>query len=247
MIKKAIEKIEELVSRGHEVKEFTTADGRTRYLLPDGRCLNDESAELPTMKLSSLSGIVSLAVNRQFGIWVPEMIKVNDDLSVSLYAECDPVYGRRPELALAVPMKARRFNFDSFMGIEEFVIGAQSCFVPTENLSVMLGAIAGVQLNDGQTFKDDGVVQTVTVKRGVSLPTQKQVPNPIVLKPYRTFIEIDQPESKFILRVSENRDVPVAGLFEADGGAWRLCAAERIAEVLRNMLEEAGSQIHVIV
>lgn len=70
--------------------------------------------------------------------------------------------------------------------------------------------------------------------------------NPIrKLKPYRTFNEVDQPESEFLLRLSEGGGV---ALYEADGGAWKLQARRNVAEYLKNALAnlvEAGEVIIV--
>ena len=68
---------------------------------------------------------------------------------------------------------------------------------------------------------------------------------PIVkLKPYRTFSEVDQPESEFLLRLSEGARV---ALYEADGGAWTLQARRNVADYLRTALSELIESGNVIV
>jgi hypothetical protein len=64
---------------------------------------------------------------------------------------------------------------------------------------------------------------------------------PIVrLSPYRTFREIEQPRSEFLLRVrsGSSEGVVNAALFEADGGAWRHTAMTSIAEYIKKELPE---------
>ena len=81
---------------------------------------------------------------------------------------------------------------------------------------------------------DDGFSQNVVVRKGIALKDNRTI-NPIVkLKPYRTFAEIDQPESEFLLRLSDGANV---ALYEADGGAWKLEARKRIADYLREALD----------
>lgn len=64
------------------------------------------------------------------------------------------------------------------------------------------------------------------------------VPSPVRLKPYRTFTEVDQPESNFVFRMKEDKYEGVqCALFEADGGAWKLHAMESIQEYLEEQLE----------
>ncbi|MNW60692.1 hypothetical protein D3C74_386970 [compost metagenome] len=63
-----------------------------------------------------------------------------------------------------------------------------------------------------------GMTQSVVAKTGVATVEDVKVPNPVLLAPYRTFVEVEQPESSFVFRM---KDGPSAALFEADGGAWR--------------------------
>ncbi|MED3469309.1 hypothetical protein P4485_32040, partial [Bacillus thuringiensis] len=76
-------------------------------------------------------------------------------------------------------------------------------------------------------IEDDGVSQAVTVKTGTATRGQAKVPNPVELMPYRTFVEVEQPESRFVFRMREGAR---CGLFEADGGAWKLEAMNNIKE-----------------
>ena len=69
------------------------------------------------------------------------------------------------------------------------------------------------------------------------------VPNPVALVPFRTFIEVEQPESKFVFRV---KDGPQMGLFEADGGEWRLAAMLRIKEYLEGSFTAKGIDVKVL-
>ena len=60
---------------------------------------------------------------------------------------------------------------------------------------------------------DDGVGQTVTAKSGVTRTTKVDVKNPWMLAPFRTFPEVAQPESPFILRMDKDSQ---CALFEGD-------------------------------
>ena len=55
------------------------------------------------------------------------------------------------------------------------------------------------------------------------------------LAPYRTFLEVEQPESDFVLRV--NKEAKLA-LFEADGGFWKLEAVRLVKEYLSDNLKD---------
>ena len=64
----------------------------------------------------------------------------------------------------------------------------------------------------------------------MALVSQVAVPNPVLLTPYRTFRDIVQPASLFVVRVKAGPSggLPQVGLFEADGGAWKLTATDRL-------------------
>jgi hypothetical protein len=82
---------------------------------------------------------------------------------------------------------------------------------------------------------DDGVSQAIQAKVGVATVATVQVPNPVVLAPFRTFVEVDQPESELIFRMQNG---PRCALFEADGGAWKLTAMRNIKDYLHAALEQ---------
>lgn len=65
----------------------------------------------------------------------------------------------------------------------------------------------------------------------------------VMLRPFRTFLEVEQPESEFLLRVDLDEGI---GFFEADGGIWKLEAKKNIADYfLKNMgdLIDAGKVV----
>ena len=91
---------------------------------------------------------------------------------------------------------------------------------------------------------DDGVSQSVVAKTGVATVEDVKVPNPVILAPYRTFVEVDQPESAFVFRMKNG---PLAALFEADGGAWRNSAIEAVSSYLAEELFDLIEAEQVVV
>jgi hypothetical protein len=122
-----------------------------------------------------------------------------------------------------------KFRFDSYYDVEEFIIQLQTNFERTDHLLQILSIIGNLKEENVKNTSDDGVTQTVTAKSGISLAKEVNLPNPVSLKPYRTFLEVDQPESQFVFRMKSG---PVCGLFEADGGKWKLTAIENIRDWL---------------
>lgn len=117
-----------------------------------------------------------------------------------------------------------------FMPLEEFVIGLQVRFAEADDRKRILGLLSNVKHETVKTALDDGVTQVVQARAGVALVSDVAVPNPVLLCAYRTFRDIVQPSSLFVLRVQSGKagGLPEAALFEADGGAWRLTAIERV-------------------
>lgn len=71
---------------------------------------------------------------------------------------------------------------------------------------------------------DNGVTQTVEARQGVALNALVEVKPRVLLRPFRTFLEVEQPESEFLLRVHPEEGI---GFFEADGGIWKLTASRK--------------------
>ena len=66
--------------------------------------------------------------------------------------------------------------------------------------------------DSGVTTRDNGVSQEVEARQGVSLKALVQVKPRVALRPFRTFLEVEQPVGEFLLRLDDDGNV---GLFEA--------------------------------
>lgn len=134
------------------------------------------------------------------------------------------------------------FPFGQFMPQEEFIIKLHSLFEEKEGddfeyVAMIVSKVT--QANTADTL-DDGITQHVTVKKGISgALKESSMTKPIVrLSPYRTFREIEQPESQFLLRIrTDDRGNAEVALFEADGGVWRNEARLRIAAYLKEHIK----------
>lgn len=174
----------------------------------------------------------------------PAMIHVVDETLVELASALQD-YQQRDRFLQAkwhgVDWPGTRDFFSSFHTVESFVIGMQSLFVENEDRARLLSLVGNVVAGQALTTEDDGVTQRVQVKAGIQRLGLEKVRNPFRLKPYRTFLEIDQPESDFILRLKPKGEdeTPACALFEADGGLWKLEAVKRIAEYLKEGLSDA--------
>lgn len=128
-------------------------------------------------------------------------------------------------------------RLDQYMDLEKFNIQLQSVFVDNDDRKAILKLIGNIKSENVKNQSDNGITQSVEVRQGIADVGMATVPNPVYLKPFRTFTEITQPESAFVLRLREGREGVEAALFEADGGAWKNEARASIAEYLKENLK----------
>lgn len=190
-----------------------------------------KEASPSALNVRSLSGLVEyLKSDFDQDGFQKRMIHVVSPTEVSAFSSFNGNYNRNEYIEANAMIPS--FNFDRWYDAEEFNIKLQSTFVRNEDRDIMLKVVGNIKEENVKTVGDDGVSQAVSAKVGVATVATVQVPNPVVLKPYRTFVEVDQPESDFIFRMQNG---PRCALFEADGGAWKLQAMKNI----RNYLQEA--------
>jgi len=133
------------------------------------------------------------------------------------------------------------FPFCTFMSQEEFAIRFRSLFVAKKGDDFDYVAQYASKLVGGMNVEgaDDGVTQRVAVRRGIceSRTDKMELKAIVKLSPYRTFRDVEQPESEFLLRVRmDSNGMPTVALFEADGGAWRDKAMANIVEYIERQV-----------
>jgi len=151
---------------------------------------------------------------------------------VSLMSSPDPANENIQFKFATATLSENNFRFGDYCDLEIFIIGLLSRFEPTtdrDNIIEMLAHLANEHVVQNT---DDKFSQSLQVKTALTTKAQVDVKNPVTLKPFRTFREVDQPESEFILRYRSSGKIVEAALFEGDGGRWRLDAIKNIKEWL---------------
>lgn len=135
-----------------------------------------------------------------------------------------------------------RFTFGSFIENEKFTIQLQSMFAddPKTDKDLILKFSGTVTAGTIKEYGDDGVTQKATIKTGITTKDVAVVPSPCTLRPYRTFVEVEQPESRFIFRMRDGRDYVESALFVADGDSWKIKAMQNIRDFFETALEGMG-------
>lgn len=235
MIKEAIEKILSLApAQVFEINgiQHVKEGDKARAVLP---------LEQACLKLSTLSGLVDYVKNQVDGdMKGSSFIHVIDHETVSLSQVLNEKTKQRANIIVCdLNNHGEGFSFGKQHQVEEFIIALQARFVPTTNLSKVLSLVGNMKAEKVTSATDDGISQKIATGSGVVLMTESVVPNPVSLKPYRTFREIEQPDSNFVFRLSQRgSELPTCALHEADGGQWKLEAIQKIRDYFKSALPD---------
>lgn len=240
--KSFIEKIEELSARVESISYGDESNGGAREYT-NKRVYPVLLPEPTIVGIETLTGIKDYLTENPDGHELDQIIvHVKSFKNVEVFRRLTGPFEQRPAFLLASYQQAG-FQFDSYMDVEKFIVQMQAQFVQDANTAKLLKLVGN--LSDGvvKTIVDDGITQEATVKSGVARLSEETIPNPIILQPYRTFMEIEQPSSNFVVRLKSatktGGETPGVALFEADGGRWKLEAVKRVRDWLRvNIPEE---------
>lgn len=187
----------------------------------------------PILELQTLKSLVDYLKSDNDLISDRKLVVVVDSCQkVSVYDQVDFENGKRPQL-VSVRASVPVIPFSNWRDQEEFNIMLQSMFIDDADRNLVLDFASHLKIEKGADAQDDGITQTVTVRDGVASLAQAKTPNPVTLRPYRTFNEVEQPASQFVFRVNKLANL---ALFEADGGKWQLEAISNIASYLTKEL-----------
>lgn len=225
------EALEYLVNLGEKKEPIIELDQGTFSRVSLSRVTEPVASKLTVSTLTGLVDYIKTNVDKLEG---KLLIQVKSPEEVTLYSPLN-ADREREKYVSAEAILPNNVVYDRFLDTERFNIMLQSAFVDDEDKSKLLKYTALITDDTVKNFGDDGISQKVTVKTGVVSVSDAVVPNPVTLAPFRTFPEVEQPESKFIFRMKEG---PSAALFEADGGAWRNKAILSIKQYLQEELKE---------
>lgn len=236
------ESIELLLKTGKDAVQVLTIGGKeysTQQLCNVPAPPADPIAE--PVKLSTLEGLVNYirekieAENRQ-----KYLVHVEHARQVSLISDPEDGYHKRrakPAVAAADNLFTGKFQFNTFISHSEFMIGLQTLFEQDGDWETLAHAISDIKNEEVKQSQDNGLAQTVIAKSGIALVTEVEVPRIVTLRPFRTFREVDQPASQFVLRLQQKQnELPQVALFEADGGKWKLDAMNAVSKYLEDAL-----------
>lgn len=189
----------------------------------------------------SLQGLVDFVLlNRDGFDWRKHLVHVTGPRTVAVVSTLMTEDRLRETPVGAAVTELEEFRFGSYIAHEEFLVRLASLFERTDDQEGLLSYTAAIDMTEKAEIRDDGITQETLVRKGVSGAIREiRAPKPFVhLRPYRTFRELEQPESVFLFRMRAAGKEVSCALFEADGGRWKLEALSRVAEWLRERLPE---------
>lgn len=167
-----------------------------------------------TMELSTLTGLVDYIKSGLNELNEQNLIvQVAGPRLVNVYAEDECMYKKRAHLIeVSAIGLIPNLTLDYYMDQETFNIELQSKYEDANDRNLLLEFTSKVKVESGSETTDNGVSQITTIKNGAA--------------------------SLFVFRMNKQGEL---GLFEADGGAWRLEAIQNIANYLKEQLKDHGN------
>jgi len=227
-----------------EALQYIVGLGKAEEHVINGACYSDKPLhridtyypKADAIEMHTLTSLVDY-IKSEVDEMPPRMIvEVKSPTEVELYSQLDP--NRDRESLVVASARVPGFEFDRFVEHEKFCINLQSKFIPSDDRELILKFAGTVEAGSVSEYGDDGVTQKATIKTGLASKGDAIVPNPVCLRPYRTFLEVEQPESAFVFRMKQDSYGSVmCAVFEADGGAWKMDATQAIKEYLQRELD----------
>jgi len=233
-----VTKIAELAQKPTQIGDFIAKP--QGYTLEDPAALVKPGPKANTLNVARLGALRDYLRANRDALHLSELvIHVVGPSVVSVLGPLDPRSRTRECFVAAVALDTTEGFLGQFMSIEAFIIGLQTRFSDAEDRNKVLALLGTVKHEQVKTSQDDGIAQSVTARAGIALVAEVIVPNPVRLAPFRTFRDVLQPPSAFVVRLQSGREggLPTVALYEADAGTWKLTAVERVASWLEEALQ----------
>lgn len=215
-----------------------TSDGDVKEILPT--IFHPDT--LPLNSLDALIKMVKTEAPRYTK--TPLYITIPDHLKVQCFTQPDP----DKRCFRQVYYEANATDVPGWesgvkLGFEEMQIALRTRFQETPDAIYAMKLLSDITSGGKITLNDNGIATSVVTNKGIALQSNEAIRPIVKLKPYRTFQEVNQPESSFLIRVSERG----ISLTEADGVMWKLAARETIKKFLEDRLDQEVNDGTVII
>ena len=183
--------------------------------------------------VTGLDSICKLVKNEAEHVGLQIFVQVKDHKNVSVFTALDDDEDRLYLYNCTADTPG--VTMGRFISYENAVIELRSLYIPNDGTDYLLKLLASISNESKVISSDNGVTQKVEAKSGIALNSMVEIKPRVNLQPFRTFVEVGQPESEFLLRISDHGEI---GLFPADGGVWKLEATRNIARYFEEKLHD---------
>ncbi|MCI1999584.1 MAG: hypothetical protein LKJ75_02415 [Clostridia bacterium] len=245
MIKEAIEKIEAMAAP--TLKEIdghlfvVTNDGKYSEIFPD--------VIFPdVLNLNSLDALIKMVKTEgipKYSDVTPLYITVPTHEKVECFTQPFEHSGHciRPTYYIAKATDVPGWEPSTQLSFEQAMIALRTRFQDTADTIYALKLLSDITTGAQVTYNDNGLATSVVTKKGIALQSNDAIKPIVKLKPYRTFQEVEQPESEFLIRINERG----INFVEADGGMWKLTARKTIKAYLDDKFESEIENNSVVI
>lgn len=195
-----------------------------------------------TLKVETLTGLLdAVAAGVAGDTKSNRLVHVEDYLTVSVCTTETDKFGERDRLIVAKHVPIDAFKFDVFYDDpQRFIIALQVAFLPTDELLYLIKLVSNLKGGNSIETNDNGLNQTLTVRRGevgsIDVPIQPR----IKLIPLRSFSEINESSpvvSEFLVRFRQGKaEQPEIALFSIDGTRYK-------GEIMRSIKHYLGKHL----
>jgi hypothetical protein len=238
----AVDRIAELAEKAARSGPIVKLDGKEYSLeaLHDPRKPEPEPKPLKVATLDSFVEFVKSTHDAGYRGSRGQFVHVADPTTVRLHTGIFGEHHQRVALAEACAV-VPPIAFGQFLDPEEFIIQLLVNFEQTGDRDAVQRLLSNLGNEAVRTHDDDGLSQSVTMKLGTVRRGTEVVKNPFSLTPFRSFGEVEQTPSPFLLRMRGGgpETPPRCALFECDGGRWRLYAIANVKSCLAARLGDA--------
>lgn len=238
MLKEFVEKIAEMAeNKEHKI------DGRT-YMDKPVHLVDEERYAPNCHTVSTLYSLAALirAEIKKVEDQLPIIVEVENPHTVSVFTTYDDRYKRKFLYQAKADVPQNSIN--RWEDKQNTIIQLNSVYEQSKDRGYLLNLLSVMTEESKVTETDNGLTQAVEANKGISLKQNIDVRPRVSLKPFRTFVEVEQPESEFTLRVKEGGQVLIS---EADGGRWKLDAKKNAAEFLKKELFSLGNKVIITI
>lgn len=153
--------------------------------------------------------------------------------------------GRSRHTIIRARHRSPAFRLGCYLPVEEFRISLIQSFVYDEELGNLISLLSKIGSESALTLSDDGIAQSVAIKKGVATYGEGATSPIVSLRMMRSFPEVVQVAAPFLFRLKKDTAGNInAALFEIASG-WMREQAEIVADFVRGEFGDSSPTIIV--